>query len=725
MKKFLARLNFFNVLLQLSFTSKIVGSFVFGIFIFLLFIWIYTPEDDVKNALNSKAIMSIINIGNSRNEALLDSIDKNIDIENNAAWFKNENGQVGSVAVIKDVGGKWREKKFFIEIIGNGELVIKLSGHYDKYPIRSVIFVDYKDLKIGDKEFSTNLSGRNDKDTLVFETPVKDGQIIEISFAYKNVISYADIFKSNFVIFVFILFFICVYLFNTEKSSRIVCKITIWLLIISGVYFIMLSADFTRWVDAPFQLLNTTAIGNTLDFWNYKRPARFDPLALSRFNILTLFPYGFTAQAHYFLNSFLFALVVLLIVKILDFKSKQKVSSLYIKLFSIAAFIFTSNQILYVFSHTVFNEVEIAFLLALFLFVYKKSLCLSLVNKDLPFDESEQWITKTTAKKILLAIAAVCAIFATYCKEPTFTIFFTIALLNFLFARKNMDKTDRIFSFVLIVNAIVFLVLYYFLSFRFASVLYDGIGTDEKTILFADRLIPFLETPILVLIVVFALVRVYFILFKKDKLHVFYDGLLFGAFIHFLSFEMLGIFLGYYFLPAVIVFLPAGVWYTLYLYDTKKYFIVFLIGLFIVIASTMSDRSLKARFAYAYNAARYNIYNVLKIDMMSKHGDIIVDDVTGSYTKGMGSILLRYINTSYFQTKSLDETEISNSPKLLTLNQSDDVDKNAIYMSDNPDLNKTNPKFKDFILIAKYGIPARYIWTYFAVSYAYVHKDKL
>jgi hypothetical protein len=715
-KKFLARLNFFNILLQLSFAKKIAVSMVFSILILLLFTWIYTPKDDIKNALNSKAIVSVINIGNSRNEALLESIGKNADIENKAAWFKNENGQVGSVAVIKDVGGKWREKKFFIKIIGNGELVVKLSGQYDKYPSRSVIFVDYKNLKIGDKEFSMNLSGRNDKDILIFKIPVKDGQIIEISLAYKNPISFGEILKSNFVIFIFILFFICVYLFNTEKSSRVVCKIAIWLLIISGVYFIMLSPDFTRWVDAPIQHLQSTAIGKNFNSLDYKLPvSRFAPLYLFRFNILTLLPYGFTSQAHYFLNSFLFAVVILLIAKVLDFKSKQKVSHRYIKLFSIISIPFIANQILHVFSNTAFYEVEVLSLLTLFLFAYKRI-------ERISFDENKKY----RQRKLWMGIALLCVIIVTYCKEPTFTIFFTIALFNFLFAKSDMSKSDRIFNYILIANVIVFLVLYYFLSFRVAVDTYNGIGEAEKSMSFLDRrLIPFVENPILFLLVAFILVRVYFILFKKSEAYIFYDGLLFASFAYFLSFEILGIFLGYYFLPAIIVFLPAGVWQTLRLYDNKHYFIVFMIGLFIVITSTMSDRSLKARFVYAYNAARYNIYNVLKIDMLSKHGNIIVDEVAGSYTKGMGSILLRYINTSYFKTKSLDETEISNKVEMLILNQNDEVDKNAIYMTDNPDLNKTNPKFKDFVLIAKYGIPARYIWTYFAVSYAYVHKDKL
>ncbi|MDR2709144.1 MAG: hypothetical protein LBC07_04130, partial [Elusimicrobiota bacterium] len=208
-----------------------------GLAITLCFIKSYVPWTDVKNVFNSQTVVSAINIGNPNNKVIFEGDVAKINIENDAEWFDSTQGEKGSIALIKDVGGKWKQKRLQAKIIGNGELVVKLAGEYEKYPSRSVIFVDFKNLQIGDREFlADKQSGRNDKDELVFRVPVIDGQDVEISFEYRNSVGFADVmaqanllkFFVLWAIFIYLLFLFFIYKINTFEHAQLTCRGAIW-----------------------------------------------------------------------------------------------------------------------------------------------------------------------------------------------------------------------------------------------------------------------------------------------------------------------------------------------------------------------------------------------------------------------------------------------------------------------------------------------------------------
>jgi hypothetical protein len=384
MKRFLSKLDLKieflkNYLLQFSIAKKILLSV--GVIFVVIFICAkqYINKSDIKNVFNSQTIISAINIGNANNEIIFESNDKKVEVENNV------NGQNESFVIIKDVGSKWKQKKLQAKVVGNGEVSIKLSGVQSVVPKEPIIFVQYQNFKINGQEvFEGIKEGRTDKDELIFKVPVKEGQILGVSIEYRNSINTFIILneafiaiKNNFAIFIFLLLFACIYLFNTENQARKVCKIWIWLLIIAGVYFIMLNPFFLRWYDEIIPIIPATAISKPfsfLEYWIINPAGRFSPFALIRFNLLTFLPYGHTSQAHYLINVLFYTISILLLEKILDFKSKQKVSHLYLKLFCSISLLFLAKDFLNIFANLIFYEGEITLGLLIFLFAYKKAM---------------------------------------------------------------------------------------------------------------------------------------------------------------------------------------------------------------------------------------------------------------------------------------------------------------------------------------------------------------
>ncbi|MDR2709161.1 MAG: hypothetical protein LBC07_04215 [Elusimicrobiota bacterium] len=190
---------FLSKLIRTSAFKRTIISIVLGFIITLLCINLELPRRaDIKNIFNAQTIISGLNIGQMGNEIIFESADKKVEIENNAQWFKNAEGQIGSVVIIKDVGSKWKQKTLQAKIIGDGNLEIKLSGLYENFSDDPVIFVSYQNFKIDGKElFEGVKEGRNDKDELIFKIPVKNGQELEISFEYKNGVTFYTIVSQN------------------------------------------------------------------------------------------------------------------------------------------------------------------------------------------------------------------------------------------------------------------------------------------------------------------------------------------------------------------------------------------------------------------------------------------------------------------------------------------------------------------------------------------------
>jgi hypothetical protein len=383
-----------------------------------------------------------------------------------------------------------------------------------------------------------------------------------------------------------------------------------------------------------------------------------------------------TAPSNYFLNSLLFAILILIMALNLDFKYKQQVSHLYLKLFLLISMPFVFNNMFSIFSVITLSELEVILFSTLFLFFYKK------INEQDRLSLSQ-----------------------------TDTSFF---FFNF----KAMTREDKIFNCSLILNAIIFLVLYYFLSYSVAIKLYKGAGFNFLDISLLKRISPFLENPILIVMVIFCFFRLYFVLFKKDIKHVFYDSVLFASAGFIAAYEILGIFDRRYFAPAIVIFIPVISFWLCNFYDSKKYFLVGTLCLLMAFLSFANIIETKVIFKKGYSDGYTTVYNILKIDRFSSSDHIIYIHVKMPFGYGLGYLIktFEYVNGRFFETKYMDETENKSRKTwfvedLITL---DFADKNAIYFFPSDDLSEINKNFKEFIKIGKWHR-----------IYIYVHKDRL
>jgi hypothetical protein len=728
MKLFLSKVNYFkNYFLRLSQSKKIFLLAIAFIILIFVYLRIKIPFSDINNALNSQTVISAVNIGDINNEIIFETADKKVEIENNASWFKNENGNIGSVVVIKDVGSMWKKKDFLLQIVGDGEIAIKLSGLYAKFSDSPTIFIAYQNLTIDGKEIPVGLNdGRNDKDGLMFRFPVKNGQKLEMSFEYKNGTNWLTILNQSLTSFISLLLIFLFYyfrrVFNRESRSRIICKIVIITFIIIWVYFILLGAFFGKQGDEFHQTLFTTAIGKDI-FISLGSISRFWPFGLSHYNILRLLPYGFTPQAHYMLNSLFFVGLILLLFKIANFNLALKPCHFYIKTFLICCLPFTimSNtwESLSPFFEVIFAETFLCFLLALFIFCYQKMTALNNIANEKDDCLGEPKGSTLAQEKALWAILAIIiAVYSTYCKEPVFVVFFIIACVNLLFAKKPLKRFDKIFNCTLIANAICFIVIFYFMAFSHKNEVYAFANTDFASFQFADILKWVGIFPTFLLCIIFVVIRLYFVLFKKEKQHLFYDGILFGSFGYCAVIIILRLPLwGYYLFPGFVLFFIVLVYWLINFYNFKKYITLALISTFIFIWSldgflTAIDVLIK-NHSLAFR--RQTPYNFLKVDMLSKYGNIIY---IGRDERVMMVALqggLQYFNSDLYNTEGGGVTKSFTIEEIM---QNQIIHPKSIYITMNESSVNNNESSYPLILVAKLSI-------YGNQRYVFMSKERL
>ncbi len=155
--------------------------------------------------------------------------------------------------------------------------------------------------------------------------------------------------------------------------------------------------------------------------------------------------------------------------------------------------------------------------------------------------------------------ALLCAAYMTYCKEPLFGALLVFALMNLVLNWKHLSRNNRIFQWVLVANSFVFLILYYLLVYRGIKSAYTGNHGENDWIKMFLKMI--WSQKIVVIAIILSLPRIYVIFFKKDREHLFYDGLLFAGLAYFIACLILKLNYTYYYLPAVILFMPAIVYW--------------------------------------------------------------------------------------------------------------------------------------------------------------------
>lgn len=312
---------------------------------------------------------------------------------------------------------------------------------------------------------------------------------------------------------------------NKQNVFFIKLPIALGLLIVSLLSFLIVYN--AQWVFGDqFGFLLTTASGKFYSMSNDVGVAgRFFPLGHQDLNIIPLLGVQGTATVHFIwstLNYLVFSVIVFLFIKrIIKAKSAN-----WLALFGL---LFLSARFYPMFLDLIFPERIILVLLSVFLYLYY------------------QFVQTNQIKYGILSFLI--AVYLSYCKEPLSGMFAVMALTHLFFNYKQLSKTHRIFYIGLLVNLIVFIVLYYFIVFQFATGFYGQtfVGFSKLELIISV----FRSHKILLFGVLLVIYRLYFIILKKEKEHLLFDGIAFSAFSYVFVLVFLNMKNTYYYFPAI------------------------------------------------------------------------------------------------------------------------------------------------------------------------------
>ncbi|MDR0968420.1 MAG: hypothetical protein LBL99_02155 [Holosporaceae bacterium] len=295
-----------------------------------------------------------------------------------------------------------------------------------------------------------------------------------------------------------------------------------------------------------FQLISTTAVGKWAIIGGWLGNGRMWPLGLIDYNILNFFPYGNSALGHYIWNTFTFLLSTFFLLNLFENITNKKhyylISFCFFTIFASGAFIKTNIDVIY-------PERILTLLLSIFMYCSFKG------------RETQQ------NKYYIIAFLAAC--YATYCKEPVFGIFAIIALTNLIF--ETMTAKDKNFNVYLLLNSCIYLTIYYFLIGYKFQIDHSYLKTAASTLSRIEIInVIFSEEHILYPIFLTAVIRSFWVILKKDRKRLFFDGLIFASSTYALAYIFLGLSSSYYFVPCVIIAAPVFLYWLMIAALKKK-----------------------------------------------------------------------------------------------------------------------------------------------------------
>lgn len=334
------------------------------------------------------------------------------------------------------------------------------------------------------------------------------------------------------------------------------------------------------------QFFETTATGKYFPASTYINwMGRFCPLQVWDFNILLLFKGGENALAHYILiagNFLLLSFFSFAFYKKLIDNATTTINYKYWLIVLCVIFILT--RFYSVFLDLFFGERFAIILLSIFLYYYYK------------FLETDKWIFG------LVAFFSV--LYLTYSKEPTFLALLTLSMTNLLFNYKGLTRNKKLLYFSLIFNSLIYITLYYFIVFRDTAFFYNHISPDIefKQLIFKV----FRMHKILIIAILYAFIRIYFVVIRKDKLHLFLDSTLFAGISYALVILALKLSFVQYFFPAVILSLPSIIYWSIKIFNIRLVSLIMLIS--VIYCSILAVNHIKAN-----QIARVNTISNIKL----------------------------------------------------------------------------------------------------------------
>ena len=196
------------------------------------------------------------------------------------------------------------------------------------------------------------------------------------------------------------------------------------------------------------------------------------------------------------------------------------------------------------------------------------------------------------------------AFLSTYCKEPTFGSFLVFSFIIFLFFRKN--KKISVFCLALVLNAIVFLLLYYVFAIRNMVGFYRGGAADLSRIAVIKEIIKGQPAIVLFFLLAFAIfINSVRKIRNKTFVPCIEDALLFSSVAYAFGIFLLRFYAPYYFLPCFVLAFPAIIHYGIKIFSIRiKPFTYFVfVCTFCIFSFTGKDfikHSIRARFFHGH-----------------------------------------------------------------------------------------------------------------------------
>lgn len=274
---------------------------------------------------------------------------------------------------------------------------------------------------------------------------------------------------------------------------------------------------------------------------------RFWPLGLFDYNILRFLPEFRSPVPCYLYNVVVLAISLCLWYKALNIVDKN---NYLLSVFGLLV-LSCSTAFFQVHMDCIFPEHFMFLTLSLFLLFYLEGL--------------------RTQKTKYYVIAIISAIYTTYCKEPAFVIFLIISGTNLIFGRE-LTKKDKIFNLFLLVNSIIYILIYVCLCYFSDNFLESVYGACVKncdpllkektlfnsptTLLYVLELFIEKVEPISGILFLLGLIRAYFVLVKSERENVCFDALLFGANGYAVSYVLMFLPNTWYLFPEMVLGIP-------------------------------------------------------------------------------------------------------------------------------------------------------------------------
>ena len=161
-------------------------------------------------------------------------------------------------------------------------------------------------------------------------------------------------------------------------------------------------------------------------------------------------------------------------------------------------------------------------------------------------------------------------IWVTFCNETIFSSFFVIGMSLLLFNYKNSSKAQNRYAIFLVADAVLYLLLYAFIVLPQKTSTYTPIPNNN---FFKDLL---LWTPQTMLVLAMSVLRLYYILIKKDTSRIYIDAILFGGAVLALANIVLSLSTAYYYMIVMVFLMPSFLYWAYYFYQKSKRLFCFL-----------------------------------------------------------------------------------------------------------------------------------------------------